>query len=136
MDRLAVPEQQVEDDEVGRDLRGELAYARLRRMQSHLHRIEVEHAVPGDHDLAVEGGVGRQELTERPQLREVAEQRPAVPRPERGLADVVLEHAPETVPLRLELPAVALGQLLDELGFHGWKGNVWSGHRAEPYSCG
>ncbi len=37
----------------------ELAHARLRRMKAHLHRVEVEHTVAGDHDLAVEGGVGR-----------------------------------------------------------------------------
>ena len=60
VDRLAVPEQQVEDDEVGRDLRRQLAHARLRRVQPHLHRVEVEDAVACDHDLAVERGVGRQ----------------------------------------------------------------------------
>ena len=73
-------------------------------MEPHLHRVEVQHAVARDHDLAVQGGVGRQELTEGSQLGEVAEQRPAVPRPEGDLAAVVLEDAPETVPFRLELP--------------------------------
>ena len=133
MDRLTFPEQQVEDDEVRGDLGRELAHARLCRVQPHLHRIEVEHAVSGDHDLAVESGVGRQALAERAQLREVTKQRPAVPRPEGDLTAVVLEHAAKAVPLGLELPAVALGQLLDELSLHGWEGNVWSGHPAEPY---
>ena len=73
MDRFPIPEQEVEDDEVRRDLRRELAHARFRWMQSHLHRVEVEHAVAGDHDLAVEGGVRRQALPERAQFREVTE---------------------------------------------------------------
>jgi len=133
VDRLAVPEQEVEDDEVGRDLCGQLAHARLRRVQAHLHGVEVEHTVACDHDLAVQGGVGRQEVTERSQLREVAKQGPAVARPERKLVAVVLQHAPETVPFRLELPAVRLWKLLDELCFHRRKGHVGSGHRAKPY---
>ena len=43
--RLAVPEQHVEDDVLGRDLRRQPADARLGRMQPHLHRVEVERAV-------------------------------------------------------------------------------------------
>ena len=87
-------------------------------MQPHLHRVEVERAVADDHDLAVERRARRQQLAERPQLGEVAEQRPLVPRPERELAAGVLEHAAEAVPLRLVLPAVALRQLAHELGLH------------------
>jgi hypothetical protein len=48
-------------------------------MQPKLHRVEVEHAVPRDHDLAVDRRVRREEIAERPQLGEVAEQRAAVP---------------------------------------------------------
>ena len=87
-------------------------------MEPHLHRVEVERAVAHDHDLAVERRARRQQLAERPQLREVAQQRPLVPRPERELALQVLEHAAEAVPLRLVRPAVALGKLADELGLH------------------
>src|SRR5207302_564622 len=136
VDRLAFPEQEVEHDEVRRDLRGELAHARLRRMQPHLHRVEVEYAVAGDHDLAVQGRVRRQELTQGSQLREIAQQRPAVSRPEGELAAVVLEDAPETVPFRLELPAVRVRKLFHELSLHGRERDVWSGHRAEPYCRG
>ena len=57
--QLAVPQEQVEGDEDGRDLGGESADAALRRMESHLHRVEVEHPVACDHDLAVEGGMRR-----------------------------------------------------------------------------
>src|SRR2546430_8476786 len=54
--------------------RSELAHARLRRMEPHLHRVEVEHAVAGDHDLAVQGRVRRQELAQGSQLWEIAQQ--------------------------------------------------------------
>ena len=101
----------------------------LRRVQAHLHRVEVEDAVARDHDLAVERGVGREQLAERAQLREVAQQRAPVARPERELAAVVLEHAAEAVPLRLVLPAVALGELADELGLHRREGDVRAGAR-------
>ena len=117
-DRLAVPDQHVEDDELGGDLRRQLPDARLGRMEPRLHRVEVERAVARDHDLAVERRVRRQQVAERAQLREVAQQRPLVARPERELAAGVLEHAAEPVPLRLVLPAVALGQLAHELGLH------------------
>ena len=63
--RLAVPEQHVEGDELGRDLGRQLADAALGRMEAHLHRVEVERAVARDHDLAVERGVRRQQLAER-----------------------------------------------------------------------
>ena len=116
--RLAVPDEQVEGHEDRRDLGGELADPALGGVQPSLHRVEVEHAVARDHDLPVERGVGREQLAERPQLREVAEERPAVAGPERELAAVVLEHAAEAVPLRLVLPAFAGGELAHQLGFH------------------
>ena len=99
--RLSLPEQQVECDERRRDLGGQLLHAALGRMQPHLHRVEVELALARDHDLAVERRVGRQQLADRAQLGEVPQQRPAVARPQRDLAAVVLEHAAEAVPLRL-----------------------------------
>ena len=112
VDRLPFPEEKVEHDEVRRNLRGELADTGLRRMEPHLHRVEVEHAVAGDHDLAIQGRVRGHEVTEGSQLGEVAQQRPAVSRPEGELAAVVFEDAPETVPFRLELPAVRVRKLL------------------------
>src|SRR5213075_1935990 len=39
-DLLALPEKQVEGDEVGGDLRGKPAHARLCRMEAELHRVE------------------------------------------------------------------------------------------------
>ena len=76
-------------------------------MQAHLHRVEVEPAFTLDNDLAIEGGVGWQEVSERAQLREVAEERSSIAAPERQLTAVVLEDSAESVPLRLVLPAVA-----------------------------
>ena len=106
---------------------GELADAALRRMEPHLHRVEVERAVARDHDLAVERGVGQASLADLAQLGEVAQQRPAVARPERELAAVVLEHAAEAVPLRLVPPAAAGRELGDELGLHRREGDVRAG---------
>src|SRR5437762_7681894 len=99
-------------------------------MEAHLHRVEVQRAVAGDHDLAVERGVRRELVAELRELREVAEERALVPAPERKLAAVVLEHAAEAVPLRLVLP-VALRQLADELGLHRRKGDILARHVAE-----
>ena len=124
---LALPEQDVEGDELRRDLGRELADPALGRVEPELHRVEVELPLLRDHDLAVERGVGREQLPERLELREVAEQRPLVARPERKLAAVVLEHAAEPVPLRLVLP-VAGRELLDELGLHRRKRDVLAGH--------
>src|SRR5439155_19702885 len=86
-------------------------------------------AFAGDHDFAVERRVGREQLADRAQLREVAEERAAVARPERQLPVVVFEHAAEAVPLRLVAPAALLRQLRDELGLHRREGNVatWCG---------
>ena len=125
--RLPVPEEQVEGDEDRRDLRRQLADAALGRMQPHLHRVEVELAVAGDDDLAVERGAGRQQLAERAQLGEVAEERPPVARPQRQLAAVVLQHAAEAVPFRLVPPAALLRQVGDELGLHRRERNAGSG---------
>ena len=87
-------------------------------MQPRLHRVEVQDAVPCDHDLAVDRGARRQEIAEGRQLGEVAQERPRVPRPEPKVAGRVLEQPAEAVPLRLVLPLVALGELADELGLH------------------
>ena len=116
-----VPDEHVEGDEARRDLRGQLAHPALRRVQARLHRVEVEDAVTSDHDLAVDRGARRQDVAERRQLREVAQERPRVPRPEPQIAGRVLEQAAKPVPLRLVLPLVPLRELADELGLHGWE---------------
>ena len=127
MELLALPEQDVEDDELRRDLGGELSNPALRGVEPQLHRVEVEPALLRDHDLAVERGVGRKQLSERLELGEVAKQRALVARPERELAAVVLEDPAEAVPLRLVLP-VAGRKLLDELGLHRREWDVSARH--------
>src|SRR6185437_11084617 len=59
---LPLPDQEVERDEGRGNLSRELADAALGRVEAHLHRIEVEPALAGDHDLAVERRVRRHEL--------------------------------------------------------------------------
>src|SRR6266576_2344361 len=92
-------------------------------MQAVLHRVELELAVELDDDLSVEGGVGRKEITELAQFREVAKQRPLVATPERELAAIVLEYSAESIPLGLVLPARALRELLDEERLHRREGH-------------
>ena len=82
----ALPDEHVERDEPSRDLGRELVHAALGRVQPRLHRVEVEDAVALDDDLAVERRERRQELPERSQLGEVAEQRTGVARPQAQLA--------------------------------------------------
>jgi hypothetical protein len=55
VDRLALPQQHVERDVLGRDFGGKLADAALGRVKPKLHRVEIEAAVLLDHDLAVQG---------------------------------------------------------------------------------
>src|SRR5262249_12125048 len=117
------PDQHVEDDELRRYLRRQLLDARLRRMEARLHRVEVDRTVARDHDLAVECGPRRKQLAERAELGEVAQQRTLVPRPQRELAARILEHPAEAVPFRLVLPALAVGELADELGLHRGEGD-------------
>ena len=131
--RLALPEENVERDELGRDLLRQPVDSALGRVEPHLHRVEVEDAVPSDHDLAVERGVGREQVAQRAELREVAKQRPLLPRPERELAAVVLEDPAKAVPLGLVLPAVALRQLGDELRLHRRERNVGARHGGQGY---
>ena len=73
--------------------------------------LEVERAVAGDHDLAVEdaalGQLGPERLGE---LREVAVERLEVAALRVDLVAVAEDERPEAVPLGLELPAVAVGQ--------------------------
>ncbi len=76
--------------------------------------------------------MGRQQLAERAQLREVAEQRPAVARPERELAAVVLEHAAKAVPLRLVAPARRAGSSETSSASIGGNGTFGPGASGTP----
>src|SRR4029078_4401074 len=86
MDCLAIPEQEVESDEVRGNLLRELEHLALGVVEAHLHRVEVERSVPRDDDLAVDGRVRLQLLPERLQLGEIAEKGAAITAPEKQLA--------------------------------------------------
>ena len=120
---LAVPDEHVERDEARRDLGRQLSDAALGRVKPGLHRVEVEHPVADDHDLAVEARPRRKNLAERSELREVPQQGTCVARPQAELAGGVLEQSPEAVPFRLVLPLVPLGQVADELRLHRREGD-------------
>src|SRR4029079_12476399 len=126
--RPPLPDEDVERDELGGDLAGEPADPRLGGVEAHLHRVEVEAAAPLDHDLAVERRALREQLAERPELREVAQQGALVAAPQPELTAVVLEHPAKAVPLRLVLPALADGELAHELGLHRRERDTLCGH--------
>jgi hypothetical protein len=113
VDRFPVPEEEVERHEVGRNLGRELAHAALRRMEAHLQRVEVERPVALDDDLPVDRRVRFQFLSERLELREIAEEGAPVTAPEMQLPRHVLQDPAKAVPFRFVLPAVRLGQLVD-----------------------
>ena len=127
VDLLAVPEEDVEADVLRRNLAGEPLDAAVGGVEPHLKRVEVEPAVPLDHDLTVDSGPGRHAVAERTQLGEVTQQRAGIAAPEAELAVEVLEDAAEPVPLRLVPPAIARRQSVDELGLHRGERHVRSG---------
>ena len=107
-----------------RDLGRQLVDAALGRMEPHLHRVEVEHAVALDHDLAVERGVRRQ------QLRRAA----AAPGSSAAAAARSATRARSSPPSFSSTPrkpshfgsycqSSPVGQLADELGLHRREGD-------------
>src|SRR5207245_10828799 len=98
--------------------------------QAQVQPVELERAVGLEDDLAVQCRVRWQEIAELSQLGKISKQRPLVPTPERELSAVVLEHAAKAVPLRLVLPALALGKLFHELRFHRRERDVGALHQS------
>jgi hypothetical protein len=88
-------------------------------MQPQLERIEVERRALRDHELAVEHAALRQLCQEDvDDLGEVSIQRLLVAALDEDLVPVAEHEDAEAVPLRLEDPLVAAGQLADALGEH------------------
>ena len=82
-------------------------------------RLEVEPALAGDHDLAVgDAPLGEAGEERTRQLGKIAIQRLELARLQVQLRSVAKHERTEAVPLRLEEPAVAVGQALGELGEH------------------
>src|SRR4026209_1733425 len=82
-------------------------------------RLEVEPTLAGDDDLAVQDAALRDRRPERRfELREVSIEGLQVARLDVDLVAVSDYECPEPVPLRLEEPALALGQRVGRLGEH------------------
>ena len=101
---LPVRRQQIEGDERGGRLLRELRHARGRGMQPQLQRVEVEPALRGDHDLAVDHAARRQLLAAARRAARESSGRAAAGRGSGCRAsDVAAKHdRAEAVPLRLE----------------------------------
>src|SRR5687768_8666418 len=90
-------------------------------MDAQQERLELQAAVAGDHDLAVEdeARLRAADAAERlAELREVSVQGLQVPRLQVDLRAIAKDEGSETVPLRLVAPPVTDGQLRSGLGQH------------------
>ena len=99
----AVGGEEIESDECGGRLFGELLHARSRRMQPHLQRVEVEAARRRDDDLAVEDTAGGQlRVEDVVQLGKVAIERPQVAALDVDVVRAAKHERAKAIPLRLE----------------------------------
>jgi hypothetical protein len=122
---LVVQREQVPADEAGRRLRGEHLHPGSGRMNTQQEGLEVQLALPRDHDLAIDDATGREGRPDRiGELREVAVQRLEVTTLDQDLVAVTEDDGPEPVPLRFVEPAIAVGQAIRRLGQHGLKRRI------------
>ena len=111
--------EQVEEHDGRRDLLGEQLHARRGRMEAELQRLEIEAAIPGDDDFAVEHAAGGQLRQQRlEQLGKVAVERFFVAALDQDLVAVAEDQRAKPVPLRLENPRSVAGQFVNSLGEH------------------
>ena len=105
----AVGGEEIESDECGGRLPGELLHARSRRVQPHLQGVEVQAARRRDDDLAVEDTAGRQlRVEDVVQLGKVAVERPQVAALNVDVVRAAKDQRAKAIPLRLEQKSVAL----------------------------
>jgi hypothetical protein len=117
--------EQVEEDDRRRDLLRQHRHPRRRRVQAQLKRVEVQRPAGGDHHLAVQhDALGQLRAQRIDQLGEIAAERLLVAALDQHLVAVAEHQRPEPVPLRLEDPARALGQLSHALGQHRQHGRL------------
>src|SRR5688572_19625749 len=109
--------EEVEGDERGWCLPGELLDPRGRGVDPLLEGVEVEAVRGGDHDLAIQHAVLGQPVEQRlAQLREVAVERLRVAALEEEVGAAAAEHdGAEAVPLGLEEEVARFGQGLGQL---------------------
>ena len=111
--------EQVEREQRRGAFARQLAHATLGRMDAEEQRLELEAALHRHDELAVEHAAAHRERGDRLRdLGEVARERLSRLRLERDVPAVLERDAAEPVPLRLEQPAVALGQRADEARLH------------------
>ena len=120
-ERAVVEREQVERDERSRRLGGQPVDPRLGRVDALQQRVEVEPVTArvGDDDLAVDDAALGQRVAERiEELGEVAAERTQLAGDQLQLVAVAEHDAAEAVPLRLEQPAVAVGDRPCQLRQH------------------
>ena len=122
---LVVDRQQVPGDEARRRLGRQHADPRFGRVDAKQQGPEIERAVAGDDDLAIEHAALRERCAERcGKLRKVAVEGLEVARLRvEGLA-VTEDQGTKAVPLRLEQPAVVRREAIDRLGQHRLDGRL------------
>ncbi len=126
--------QHVQEHDRRRDLPRQQLNARGGRMDPQLQRVEVERAVPRDHDLAVEDAASRKLRRQRfEELGEVAVERLFVPALDQELVPVSKHQHAKPVPLGFEEESVAFGQSTDALGEHGKKRRTNYELHTEPF---
>ena len=102
-----------------RSLFREKLHTRCRRMNSEEQRFEVESRRADDHDLAIDDAALRQRrLERRDELRKVTVHRPFIAALKQDLIAVAKDERAESVPFRLEQPAVACRQAVGRRGQH------------------
>src|ERR1700722_7939692 len=101
-------------------------------MDAELERIEVKTAGPGDDDLAVEHAAGGELLEEWfEEFGEVASERLLVAALDQQLIMIAEDERAKAVPLGLEDPGIAFGDIVDPFGEHG-KDRRWNGKMHAP----
>ncbi len=109
--------EQIERDELCRDLLGERVHSRLGGVDSQLERVELGDVVDDHHHLTVDHRAGRQLGEGGLEFREVPEQRPTVARVETRVVASPCDGA-EPVPLRLVDPSRTGGRPLPDASLH------------------
>ena len=109
----------VEHDDLSRSCISQHAHTRIGWMNALAKRVEVEHAVHFNNDLAIEHATRRQTGKQRGnQLGEVTREGLLVPTAEYHLVAVTEHDRTESVPFRIEQPTVAFRQARRRLCQH------------------
>ena len=129
--------EQIEEYDRRRDLLRQKLHARRGRMNAELQRIEIEPAVLGDDDFAIEHAAGRQLRPQRlEQFGEIAIQRLLIAALDQDFVAVAEDQRAKPIPLRFENPCSGGGQFVDSLGEHRQDRRVYRKVHASCYTAG